>query len=82
MRFGPIFFESHTLGERAATRRIATPDGSRVDVTDRNDLWSWDFSQLTLTRLTFDPAEAPDSRRLIVIVQNLGEELNRLVPTN
>ncbi len=50
-----------------------SPDGRRValDVRDQeNDIWVWDFSRRTLTRLTFDPASdinpvwSPDGRRI------------------
>jgi eukaryotic-like serine/threonine-protein kinase len=51
-----------------------TPDGRRVVVraNDRQrDLWAWDFTRLTLTRLTFTsgidnyPVLTPDGRRVV-----------------
>jgi WD40-like Beta Propeller Repeat len=50
-----------------------SPDGSRVavDIRDQeNDIWVWEFSRETLTRLTFDPGQdeypvwTPDGRRV------------------
>jgi len=51
-----------------------SPDGTRLALAIRdqeNDIWIWDLTRLTLTRLTFDPALdsypvwSPDSRRVI-----------------
>ena len=51
-----------------------SPDGSRVaiDVRDqKNDVWIWEFTRETLTRLTFDPGIdrtpvwTPDGRRVV-----------------
>jgi eukaryotic-like serine/threonine-protein kinase len=59
---------------RAYTYPRLSPDGTRValDIRDQeNDIWIWDLTRQTLTRLTFDPAAdtypvwSPDSRRLI-----------------
>jgi len=53
--------------------RIA-PDGASVTIYNNDqelDLWRWDFTRTTLTRLTFDgsidayPAWTPDGRRLV-----------------
>ena len=50
-----------------------SPDGSKValDVRDQElDIWTWDLTRETLTRLTFDPGEdefpvwSPDSQRI------------------
>ncbi len=60
--------------------RIA-PDGASVVLwgTDQeNDLWRWDVTRTTLTRLTFDaavdghPAWTPDGRRLIFSSERAG----------
>jgi serine/threonine-protein kinase len=51
-----------------------SPDGTRVALDSRdgdNDLWIWDFSRKTLTRLTFSPSSerspvwTPDSNRIV-----------------
>ena len=51
-----------------------SPDGTRLAVNtldQENDIWIWDFSRKTLTRLTFDPATdfspiwAPDGHRIV-----------------
>jgi len=51
-----------------------SPDGTRVAVSvsdQENDVWVWDLSRTTLTRVTFDPSIddypvwTPDGRRLI-----------------
>ncbi len=58
---------------RAYTYARISPDGSQValDVRDQeSDIWIWDFTRETLSRLTFDPANewypvwTPDGRRL------------------
>jgi hypothetical protein len=58
-----------------------SPDGSRValDIRDQeNDIWIWDFSRQTLTRLTIDPAIdqypvwTPDSHRVIFASTRAG----------
>jgi len=48
-----------TAEPRAYTYPRISPDGTRLalDVRDQEqDVWIWDFSRETLTRLTFDPA--------------------------
>jgi Tol biopolymer transport system component len=51
-----------------------SPDGTRVALTvaaDGSDIWIWDFTRETLTRLTFDrkgsiqPVWTPDGRRIV-----------------
>lgn len=59
-----------------------SPDGTRValDIRDQeNDVWIWDLTRQTLTRLTFDaaldggpPLWTPDSRRVIFTSQRVG----------
>ena len=58
-----------------------SPDGSRVVLTLRDqeiDLWIWDLTRETLSRLTFDPEAdqrpvwTPDSRRIIFASQRAG----------
>ena len=58
-----------------------SPDGSRVVMYSADqdaDLWSWDFSRLTLTRMTFTPGFdfypvwTPDGRRLIFASERAG----------
>ena len=58
-----------------------SPDGSRVAVfanDQERDLWLWDFSRTTLTRLTATPGVdviqvwTPDSRRLIFTSERAG----------
>ncbi len=60
--------------------RIA-PDGASVVLwgnDQESDLWRWDFTRATLTRVTFDaafdghPAWTPDGRRLIFSSQRAG----------
>jgi serine/threonine-protein kinase len=59
---------------RAYTFPRISPDGTRVafDIRDQeNDIWVWDLTRETLTRVTFDPGLdrqavwTPDSRRLL-----------------
>ena len=59
---------------RTYTYPRISPDGTRValDVRDQeNDVWIWDLTRETLTRLTFDPGEdyypvwTPDSQRVV-----------------
>ena len=59
---------------RAYTLPRISPDGTRVafDIRDQeNDIWVWDLTRETLTRVTFDPGLdqhavwTPDSRRLL-----------------
>lgn len=58
-----------------------SPDGARValDIRDQeNDIWVWDLTRQTLTRLTFDPGLdrapvwTPDGRRVIFSSQRGG----------
>jgi serine/threonine-protein kinase len=58
-----------------------SPDGTRLalDIRDQEeDIWIWDFTRLTLTRLTFDasndvyPVWTPDSRRIVFASQRSG----------
>jgi serine/threonine-protein kinase len=58
---------------RAYTSPRISPDGSKVALSlrdEESDIWVWDFSRETLTRLSFDPqldrfpVWSPDGRRL------------------
>ena len=73
----------------APTRAYAypriSPDGTRValDIRDQdNDIWIWDLTRQTLTRLTFDPAAdsypvwSPDSRRVVFASTRSGPTNN------
>jgi dipeptidyl aminopeptidase/acylaminoacyl peptidase len=53
-----------------------SPDGSRAALAiddEERDIWSWDFTRQTLTRLTFDPGREwypgwmPDGRRIVFV---------------
>jgi serine/threonine-protein kinase len=59
---------------RAYTYPRISPDGTKVAVyifDQENDIWIWDLTRETLTRLTFDPrldrmpAWTPDGRRIV-----------------
>jgi serine/threonine-protein kinase len=59
---------------RAYTYPRLSPDGARLalDVRDQeNDIWMWDFTRETLTRVTFDPGQdraplwMPDGRHIV-----------------
>ena len=65
--------EPVTAPPRAYNYPRISPDGTRValDVRDQeNDIWIWDLTRETLTRLTFDPGSdnypvwTPDSQRV------------------
>ena len=58
-----------------------SPDGTRLALwagDQESDIWLWDLSRLTFTRVTFDPAPdlypvwTPDSRRLIFSSDRAG----------
>jgi len=60
-----------------------SPDGTRLalDIRDQEeDIWIWNFTRLTLTRLTFDasldlyPVWTPDSRRIVFASQRSGTQ--------
>jgi serine/threonine-protein kinase len=62
-----------------------SPDGTRIAVYATNpesDIWVWDFSRTTLTRVTFGPGFdgyptwTPDSRRLIFTSDRAGARRN------
>ena len=62
-----------------------SPDGTRIAVYATNpesDIWAWDFSRTTLTRVTFGPGYdgyptwTPDSRRLIFTSDRAGARRN------
>jgi serine/threonine-protein kinase len=62
-----------------------SPDGTRIAVYATNpesDIWVWDFSRTTLTRVTFGPGYdgyptwTPDSRRLIFTSDRAGARRN------
>jgi serine/threonine-protein kinase len=68
---------------RPYTYLSLSPDGSRValDIRDQdNDIWIWDLTRETLTRLTFDPGLnrgpvwSPDGKRLAFSAQRDGSE--------
>jgi eukaryotic-like serine/threonine-protein kinase len=70
---------------RAYVYPRVSPDGTRValDIRDQeNDIWVWDLTRQTLTRLTFDPAPdsypvwSPDSRRVIFASTRSGQTFN------
>jgi Tol biopolymer transport system component len=67
--------------ERTYVYPRISPDGTRVALyinDQERDIWTWDFTRQTLTRLTFDPADdaypvwSPDSRRLIFASSRTG----------
>ena len=69
--------------ERAYTYPRISPDGRRValDIRDQQqDIWTWDFTGLTLTRLTSDPGPdaypvwTPDGGRLIFASARRGAQ--------
>ena len=64
-----------------------SPDGTKValDVRDQeNDIWIWEFSRQTLTRLTFaqeydgDPAWTPDGQQVVFSSGRGGEASNNI----
>jgi eukaryotic-like serine/threonine-protein kinase len=50
-----------------------SPDGTRVAVSGNDDIWIWDLSRKSMTRLTFDeesdvcPIWTPDSKRIVYL---------------
>ena len=60
-----------------------SPDGTRValDIRDQeNDIWLWDITRQSMTRLTFDqgfdrgPEWTPDGKRLVFSAERDGPE--------
>ena len=56
----------------------ASPDGSRLALTTRDDVWIYDFKGARLSRLTTDPAQdgsplwTPDSQRIVFTSRRAG----------
>lgn len=73
--------EALPVEPRAYVYPRMSPDGSRLalDIQDENrDIWVWDFSRRTLTRVTTHPARdveplwTPDGRRLVFLSVRTG----------
>ncbi len=66
---------------RSYANPSVSPDGTRVAIEARDqeeDIWIWDFTRETLTRLTFDPASdfypvwTPDGRHVVFSSRRAG----------
>ena len=79
------------LPVRAYAYARLSPDGQRIalDIRDEgNDIWTWDLTRRTLTRLTFDPgfnrgpSWMPDGRHLLFSAVRDGAEYIHMQPAD
>ena len=75
--------EETNVPPRAYAYARLSPDGGRVALDirdDQNDVWTWDLTRKTLTRLTFDPGVnrapvwTPDGTRIAFSIAARGTE--------